>query len=879
MVAWSQFSLTVTSLNTYSRVMSRIKRASLAILMPTALVLCAGVEARPRPAFLDGWNKVTVWVEQASRPSEVADRFRVRVGREVVPIISVEGRERARPLAQPGQVVLAGSFQTAFGDDAWDPNGQSTLMRSVREGVFEYVNRFPRGHWEYKVARGGSWAENWGRGFAPAGANIGLHVREEGQIVRFVVDFNRGTVKDSINNPGDVDAPATVPAAEEAPSLAGKYQSFSLTLGRPVTAREIMNPIWIEGAGAEPRWVVARDVLDEEEFVYPRQDLGNRWTPSRTTFKVWSPVSSSVTLRMFGSVDGPVKREVPMKRGRYGVWYVEVPGNLDGTFYQYVLTSYGRTRVAADIYARAASPDSARSMVLDMRRTNPESWPVPRLFSGSRHTDAVIYEFHIRDFTVDASSGVRPEWRGKYLGLTERGTREPRTGFVTGLDYLVDLGVSHVHLLPFQDFNPAHSQNYNWGYETTLFNVPEEQYGTRASDPVQTIRETKKMIQALQRRGIGVILDVVYNHTVPSEGELSAFWELVPYFYFRTNDRGDVLNESGVGNATHDERPMVRHFLVDSLRFWTREYRLDGYRFDLLGMFTRDTVALLERVIREELPQAVIYGEPWTGGGPIRFGKGAQRGLGVAVFNDRFRGAFRGELDGVGPGFAMGAGGAAAVKRAVVGSIDFSSDVTDFASHPKETVNYVSAHDNLAFWDKVAVSMPGASEAEHAAAVRLAHVAVLLSQGVPFIEGGVNLGRTKGGNNNSYNAGDAVNKYDWARAGKFTEMNDFFRELIAIRRGQPMFRLEKSDEVRKRLSFLETGSDTIVAWRLDGRGLGGTWNEAIVVLNGSSVPAAFTLPEGRWTVAVRDHRASRTGLGSEQGSVQLPRLSGFVAWR
>ncbi|MFN7211278.1 MAG: alpha-amylase family glycosyl hydrolase, partial [Aggregatilineales bacterium] len=259
----------------------------------------------------------------------------------------------------------------------------------------------------------------------------------------------------------------------------------------------------------------------------------------------------------------------------------------------------------------------------------------------------------MRDLTADAASGVPEALRGKYLGFARTGTRSP-SGAKTGLDYLRDLGVTDLHLLPIQNFNPKNSGVYNWGYETNLFNVPEEQYSTNPNDPIKTILETKTMFQAIRNAGMRVVMDVVYNHTVPAKGEESAFWETVPYYYFRTNDAGQVLNESGVGNAMHDDRPMVRKYIRDSVLYWVKEYGVDGYRFDLIGMFTKSTVQNLTQALRQVRSDIVLYGEPWTGGGPTRFGKGSQRGTGFAVFNDNIRNAMRGDLDGTRAGFVMG---------------------------------------------------------------------------------------------------------------------------------------------------------------------------------------------------------------------------------
>ncbi len=837
--------------------------------------------ARPIPAFLDSMDEVTVWLPDGMEPGEVRSLAEVRIGGALVPVSGATARETFKDPVLPSEYVLAGSIQRALGGNEWDPADPITKMIRLSEGRYEFVGRFPAGMWEYKLSRGGSWEQNWGAGFVPAGENIQLRVPANSTWVKFVVDTNASLIRDSINNPGEVTPPITGP--ERVALETRKARSVRLKLARPISPHDVSKTMRVRLSNSEWRPIIARGVLDAEPFQFKGSDLGNRWSRAKTTFKVWSPVSERVDLVLFRGPTNAARARIPMRRGNGFVWYATVPGNLDGTYYQYHLRSYGQNRIAADISAYAASSDSQRSMVVDLRRTNPQGWNTAQRMRFSPHaTDAIIYEAHVRDLSAHPQSGVKPAYRGKYLGVSQRGTKVPGTNLATGLDHMVNLGVTHLHLLPFQNFNPGNSKVYNWGYETTLFNLPEEQYSTNPENPVRTILDTKAMILGIQRAGIGVVLDVVYNHTVPSEGPGSAFWETVPYFYFRTNDRGDVLNESGVGNAVHDERLMVRKYLRESLDFWTREYRLDGYRFDLLGMFTPATVRSLAQVIRAANPTALIYGEPWTGGGPNRFPKGQQRGMNVAVFNDHFRNAFRGQLDGPGPGFVMGGPTPRPiVKRAVVGSIPFSHEIQDFAAEPNETVNYISAHDNLTFWDKVRLSMPAATPAQHRRAVKLGHAAVLLSQGVPFLEGGVEMGRTKGGNNNSYNAGDLANQYDWPKLSDHQDLLAYFKGLIQIRKNHPAFRLKTAAEVREAMKFLSDTNlpDTVVAWSLDGARSKDSWRQILVFLNGSTNDHRVNLPSGRWEVAVEGDRATNGQLRTVSNQITLGGLTATVLYR
>lgn len=318
---------------------------------------------------------------------------------------------------------------------------------------------------------------------------------------------------------------------------------------------------------------------------------------------------------------------------------------------------------------------------------------------------------------------------------------------------------------------------------------------------------------------------------------------------------------------------MVRKYIVDSASFWVRQYRVDGFRFDLLGTHQPDTVRALLAALLPLRPDLTLYGEPWTGGGPVYFGKGAQRGTRMAVFNDHFRNALRGDLDGTATGFATGPGGdAPAVTRGVAGAID------DFADHPIETINYVSAHDNLTLWDKLRHAHPDADDATLRAMARLATGIVLTSQGIAFIHGGCDFGRTKGGNSNSYNAGDAVNRFDWARKAEYADLFEYTRGLIALRRAQPAFRLADANEVRKRLRFVQTGP-AVVAYTLDGSGLPGSATETFVAYNGGPTPERFDLPPGRWDVLVDDRAAGTETLRTIEGTVELLPYSMFVARR
>ncbi|MEM8495702.1 MAG: type I pullulanase, partial [Planctomycetota bacterium] len=510
--------------------------------------------------------------------------------------------------------------------------------------------------------------------------------------------------------------------------------------------------------------------------------------------------------------------------------------------------SYGQSRIAADIHAFGATPESDRAVVLDLDRTDPQGWGDTPNPTVEHKTDEVIYEVHVRDFSVYDET-VPERLRGKYLGMIHENSGDASFagGVSTGLSHMQELGVSAVHLLPIHDFGNERFE-YNWGYWTSLFNVPEGTYATDINDPELIAREFKQMVQGLHAGGIRVILDVVYNHTSSSR-EYSPFDQTVPYFYFRTNDDGSYRNDAGVGNSVADERPMVRKYILDSLKFWINEYRVDGYRFDLLGTHRPETVRAIADELKSIRPDLTLYGEPWTGGGPTYFPKGAQRGLPFAVFNDDIRNAIRGDLDGTATGFASGPGGDhVAIQQGVVGA------TRTFADEPIESVVYASAHDNLTLWDKVVKTNPDASEAELRSMQKLALGIVLTSQGVSFLHGGSDFARTKDGDHNSYNAGDEINKFDWPRKAAYRDVFDYVAGLVKIRRAHPAFRMYDNEMVKEHLRF-EAIEPGFVSYTINGAAVGDRWSRIFVAYNGQPTPRDVRLPRqpsGNWRYAV-DH--------------------------
>ena len=659
-------------------------------------------------------------------------------------------------------------------------------------------------------------------------------------------------------------------SVKKSASIGGK-QIYDILLVKPVEPKDVghLRLAFDEKAfdGAAPATVYARDVLDGDAFCALDADFGAFCTASSTKFSTWSPVAESVELLLYDDATKPEPtRTMTLASGAGGRWETTVDGDLHGIPYCYRFLVYGAAHEAADMHGFAATSDSKRTVVVDLARLEPEGFTTTAVPTIAQITDEVIYEVHVRDYSI-RDNAARPTERGTYLGLAHE---SPAKGArpSSGLTHFKDLGVTAVHLLPVHDFTAAVDE-YNWGYWTTLFNVPESNYATDPNDPTSAIRDLRASITALHRAGIRVILDVVYNHT-SNAGPDSPLGAPAPYYLFRTTRDGRLMNDSGTGNAIADERPMMRKYILDSLSFWLRTYKVDGFRFDLLGTHEPDTVRAVCERVKAIRPDATLYGEPWTGGGTTRFAKGAQKGLPIAVFNDHLRNAIRGDLDGSTIGFATGAGGDdGAIRRGIAGAID------DFTREPGETINYASAHDNLCLWDKIEKTQPTADDATRRMMQKLALGIVLTSQGVPFLHGGCDFARTKQGQHNTYNAGDEVNLFDWSRKRQYDDVFAFSAGLVKLRRAHPAFRMADDADVRRALAFVERGRT--VAFTLDGQVAGDTWPRIFVAYNDEPTPLELDLPAGAWTIVVDATRAGTEALGTASPRVTLPPYSMLVA--
>ena len=632
--------------------------------------------------------------------------------------------------------------------------------------------------------------------------------------------------------------------------------------------------VGLRGFG-EPVEVTPRGILDDPNLFFDGDaQLGATWTPAGTTFRLFAPTASKVNVLLFDTASGPAGRtEHPMQQGEKGIWQLALPAQLEGKFYAYQLEGpeLDPRREVLDPMATNAVQSSTRARITRLENTNPAGWE--RLRNGPRiasPVDAVIYEMHVRDFTMSPSSGAVQ--KGKYLGFAEGGLRLPTDPRVkTGIDHLVELGVTHVQLLPVQDFDNNEAANqYNWGYITSAFNSPEGLFASRIDD-ASRIAELKTLVAALHERGIGVILDVVYNHTAES----APFNAVVPGYYFRRLPDGSYSNGSGCGNEFRTEAPMVRKFVIDSLVYWVREFGVDGYRFDLMALLDIETMKEAEKALRAIKPDILLYGEPWMAASTTLknpMDKQGIRGTRIGAFNDGFRNALKGSPDGGEPGWIQNHSQVGNVRQGLQGTW------YDWAESPEHSINYMTCHDNLVLIDKLRISMPGAPEETLLRTMKLGYLALFTAQGVPFIHGGEEFARTKKGNHNSYEAPDDINQVDWSLKVQHAAVNEFVRDLIAMRKQHPVFRLRTKEEVAKRFALVPSPGDSTILFTLDGNGLRGeNWDFVCVAMNASDSAVEIELPHGSWNVAVDETGTvpSRPARGKET----LPPKSGMVFFR
>lgn len=534
----------------------------------------------------------------------------------------------------------------------------------------------------------------------------------------------------------------------------------------------------------------------------------------KSTFRVFSS-SSDIKLRIYEKYNSIVGNEYKMKAVSDSIYEITLNENLEGKFYTYIID--GKYEVT-DPYSIACSMDSKRSAIIDLKKTNPKNWEnqsIPK----TKKSEAIIYELHIKDFTYSKTSGVKNN--GKYLGLAENDTKYK--GFTTGISHLKNLGITHVHIMPVFDFLTVREdnslffdvENYNWGYDPELFNVPEGSYSTNSKKPSKRIFELKKMIMALHNSGIKVVLDVVYTHLY--RGEKSNFGVLYPGYYFRTVN-GKISNGSGVGNETATEKAMFRKFIIDSITFWMQEYKVDGFRFDLMGLIDIETMEILTKRAKEINPDVLLYGEPWVGGfSPLNRNRmtlrGTQKNKDFSVFNDIFRNCIKGDNNDKTAGFIMGdSSKKICVETGIAGSIDYDSLHKGFTYNPWESINYVNCHDDLILSDKINKVFKSSDFLKKEKLNKLALSIIFLSFGIPFIHEGNEFMRTKEQISNTYNAPITMNAVDWSFKIKNYRFAKYVRDLIEIRKEMKFFSIYDKDEIIRNLKFLDLGEFPIIGY-------------------------------------------------------------------
>ena len=588
--------------------------------------------------------------------------------------------------------------------------------------------------------------------------------------------------------------------------------------------------------------------------------LGPDYTPGGTCLRLWAPTAEAVTVTLYHKGDGgAVLGTEPLVRGAQGVWSAWLPGEQHGRYYTFAVTVDGITRETGDPYARAAGVNGVRSMIVDLARTAPSGWERdvrPNIPPAQR----AVWEVSVRDFSQDAASGVRPAWRGKYMAFTQQGTTLHGDGIhPTCLNYLKRLGVKYVQLMPIFDFGSVDEakpllRQYNWGYDPTNFNVPEGSYSTDPTRGEVRIRECREMIAALHAAGIGVVMDVVYNHTYRTENPLN---NTVPYYFFRQNPDGSFSNGSGCGNEFASERPMARRYLIDSILYWAKEYHIDGFRFDLMGLYDAESINAV-RAALDSLPggrDILLYGEPWQGGASQLHRYEANKANlamlneRVGIFCDDTRDAIKGGcFDAREPGYVEGKPGSFWDIGAAVAAWCRSDRLPPHA--PSQIVSYVSAHDNFTLWDKllcVRYEKPEFTARDTVALAqnRLAAGIYLTSFGLPFMQAGEEFARTKKGVSNSYRSSPALNRLDWNRAEQYHALVDYYRGLLALRAAFP--RLGSTDRhAPEALQFFAL-EQPLVGWMLPAVwGDGAAWSALCVFYNPTDTTRTVSLPAGQW---------------------------------
>ena len=644
---------------------------------------------------------------------------------------------------------------------------------------------------------------------------------------------------------------------------------------------------------------VKKEYTSFEEYPIPEGKLVEmEYSPIETKFTLWAPTAEEVRVLLYDSGnEGSAYQTLSLEMGEDGIWNTSIKEDLKGKFYTFNVKVNGKwLGDTPGIMAKAVGVNGKRAAVIDLRSTDPEGWANDVRPLLKDYADIIVYEMHHRDFSLDSVSGIRN--KGKFLALTELGTTTSQ-GEKTGIDHLKELGVTHVHILPSYDYasvdesTPDKAQ-YNWGYDPQNYNVPDGSYSTDPYKPDVRIKEFKQMVQALHKAGIRVVLDVVYNHTFNTVE--SNFERTVPGYFYRQKEDGTLANGSGCGNETASERPMMRKFMIESVLYWIKEYHIDGFRFDLMGVHDIETMNEIRKAVNKVDPTICIYGEGWAADTPqypadsLAMKGNVSHMPGIAVFSDELRDGLCGPVWKKEKGaFLAGVPGAEmSVKFGIVGAIEHPQVRCDsvnysqkpWAEQPTQMISYVSCHDGLCLVDRLKASMPGATPEQQVRLDKLAQTVVFTSQGIPFIYAGEEVMRDKQGVDNSYKSPDAVNAIDWRRKTTNGDVFMYYKRLIDLRKSHPAFRMGDAEKVRKHLEFLPVEGQNLIAFRLKDHANGDSWEDIIVAFNSRMTPARLEVPVGKYTVVCKDGVIDVRGLGTQIGpEVIIPGQSALIMYK
>lgn len=669
-------------------------------------------------------------------------------------------------------------------------------------------------------------------------------------------------------------------------SITGDNTSYVITLSEKLNMSKTYN-VKFEGNifGIKMPDFYSSDEF-EAQYTYDGDDLGSTWSKEKTTFKLWAPTAEAVSVNLYETGTKGAKdliKTVEMTKTEKGVWALDIEGDLNKTYYTYTVNVGGATNETIDPYAKAAGVNGDRGMIIDLASTNPEGWEKDKNpNSGLSYTDMVIYELHVRDFSYDASSGMKNV--GKYLAFTEMGTKNS-AGQSTGVDYLKDLGITHLHILPSYDYatvneNTLDKDQFNWGYDPKNYNIPEGSYSTDPFNGEVRINEYKQMVQSLHNNGISVVMDVVYNHTNSSSD--FSYSLVVPGYFHRPDSNG-----SGCGNDVASERSMVKKYIVESVLYWAKEYHIDGFRFDLVGLIDVDTINEIVEELHAIDPSILLYGEGWSIATKVTKEDVDLATQGSAIltpgfgyFNDAIRDDIKGSVFGAEePGYVNGKPSKAGALLASI------SGAPVWATAPTQTINYASCHDNLSLFDKLQSTCPDASFDDLLKMNSLTAAIVLTSQGVPFFQAGEEILRTKVKadgtfDHNSYASPSSLNSLKWDDLSKdgYKKSYEYYKGLIEFRKNHSGLRMTTDTEVYENMKVLMDGENdlNVIQYLIDGKANNEVSDGIVVVFNPSKEATTVSLPDGEWKVCVNGEKAGTEVLATANGSVEVAPVSAMV---